>query len=78
MCIPHPPWGFECAVDGLAHTQHMGNLHRGSAGTVERITMSTMYQVSPAVEAGERGNVCVDGNPCSVPDVLFLLSFWWE
>ncbi len=46
--IPHP---LRCRRPG---SQHMGNLHRLSAGTV-----NTMYQVSPGVEAGERGNVCV-------------------
>lgn len=49
----------------------MGNLQ----ARWNEFTLNTMYQVSPAVEAGERGNVCADGNPCSVPDVLFCGAF---
>ncbi len=62
--IPHP---LRCRRPG---SKHMGNLHRLSAGTV-----NTMYQVSPGVEAGERGNVCVRIEITDLPNVLLCGAF---
>lgn len=54
----------------------MGNLHRLSAGTVERIHGE--HNVSGQPRGGGRRKrecVCADGNPCSVPNVLLCGAF---